>query len=87
MGEDFWNGTLPLHQLNVDRYTLEVLKELQNKDDDPPKINANIIKSDIKANYKNWKNKPAHLLKEDTSDCTKHGSTCRRQKMINTKGS
>eukprot|EP00957_Ditylum_brightwellii_P081624 6209368-Ditylum_brightwellii.AAC.1 len=53
-GVAFQQGQLDIDILDTDAYTKELLKELQQKDDDPPEIDCTITTKDIKSNYKNW---------------------------------
>eukprot|EP00957_Ditylum_brightwellii_P075006 5700452-Ditylum_brightwellii.AAC.1 len=55
MGVAFREGKLDLEKLNVDKYTKEFLKELQQKTTDPPCINTQLSANDVKRNYKNWR--------------------------------
>lgn len=57
MDERFQERTLSFQQLNMDKYPLEFLKNLHRKEEYSPEIDVNTIENDIKANYKNWKEK------------------------------
>eukprot|EP00957_Ditylum_brightwellii_P007834 593211-Ditylum_brightwellii.AAC.1 len=57
MGQAFCTCTSPLHNLPIDQYTLEFLKELKHNHADQPDIKTDIRNKMVRDNYKNWKEK------------------------------
>ena len=57
MGKAYRNGEQQIEVFKTDKYTKDFLQELQRNKDDPPIIDTTISMSNVKKNYKIWKEK------------------------------
>ena len=57
MGSNYRNGEENIGVFNTDKYTNNFMHELQRNDKDPPMINTSISTTNMKKNYKIWKEK------------------------------
>lgn len=57
IGKDYWNGEKNIDVFKTDKYTNNFLHKLQRKENDPLMISTSISTTNMKKNYKIWKEK------------------------------